>query len=173
MKADLLLSTIDRPAFAGMTLSGAFEVREGAKVKASIDTGGNIIGSSLHLPNIGTIQVGTAWGAGNLSFQNGPTIFGTWGATGFNSNVRASFGAGVNITAGPLQVGGGNVVDSSRNVSANSLTLNSSGTQPACDSTQRGKQWLRNGGPGVSDRIEVCLKGSADSYSWVTMVSAP
>jgi hypothetical protein len=41
-------------------------------------------------------------------------------------------------------------------------------SQPTCDSTIRGQHWTIQGGAGVADTFQVCLKDAADVYAWVT-----
>lgn len=43
-----------------------------------------------------------------------------------------------------------------------------SGSQPTCDSGHRGLTWLIQGGAGVADIFQVCMKDAADAYNWVT-----
>ncbi|CAN5711664.1 hypothetical protein BH24ACI2_BH24ACI2_00380 [soil metagenome] len=60
-----------------------------------------------------------------------------------------------------------------KNFKADTLQTISNGSQPACNSMTRGTQWLLKGGAGSADKLQVCLKGSADTYSWINMVIAP
>lgn len=48
------------------------------------------------------------------------------------------------------------------------LQQSASGSQPACSSGNRGLTWLVQGGAGVADTFQVCMKNAADAYAWVT-----
>lgn len=48
------------------------------------------------------------------------------------------------------------------------FTNDTSGAQPTCDSSHRGTTWLIQGGAGVADIFQVCMKDAADVYNWVT-----
>lgn len=43
--------------------------------------------------------------------------------------------------------------------------------QPACDATTRGRVYYLNGGTGVADKYEICMKSAADAYAWKTIVT--
>lgn len=45
--------------------------------------------------------------------------------------------------------------------------------QPTCVVGIRGKIWVVQGGAGVPDHIDVCLKKTDDSYAWLTLGTAP
>jgi hypothetical protein len=48
-----------------------------------------------------------------------------------------------------------------------SAKLNPDNTaRPACDSTQRGRIWFTQGGPGVADTRDMCMKNADDTFSW-------
>jgi len=52
------------------------------------------------------------------------------------------------------------------------IGIGNTGAVPTCDATHnRGKLWLVNGGAGVTDTVSICLKASADTYSWVTLMT--
>lgn len=42
------------------------------------------------------------------------------------------------------------------------------GSQPTCDSTHRGLQWLVQGGSGVADLFQICVHKADNTYGWVT-----
>ena len=48
------------------------------------------------------------------------------------------------------------------------VQLETTGSQPTCNSTNRGRQWSVRGGAGVADIFQVCEKDAADVYGWVT-----
>jgi hypothetical protein len=47
------------------------------------------------------------------------------------------------------------------------------GTKPTCDSTTRKRRWFTEGGAGVADTYEVCMKSAADTYAWVVIAVNP
>lgn len=53
--------------------------------------------------------------------------------------------------------------------SAGGLQMKTSGSQPSCSSVTRGMFWNVEGGAGVADQVQVCLKDAADSYSWMPL----
>lgn len=55
------------------------------------------------------------------------------------------------------------VVDDSRD-------LIGTGALPTCDSSRRGKQWFVEGGVGVADTMNVCVKGVVDTYGWSSLL---
>jgi hypothetical protein len=42
---------------------------------------------------------------------------------------------------------------------------------PTCVAALRGKLWYTGGGTGVTDTVSMCLKATADTYSWVTITT--
>ncbi|MFA5840963.1 MAG: hypothetical protein WC847_01665 [Candidatus Paceibacterota bacterium] len=65
-------------------------------------------------------------------------------------------GVGVTAPSQKLEVNGG-------------VRLNTVTAKPTCDVTVRGTLWTAQGGAGVADTAEICRKGAADTYSWVTI----
>lgn len=51
--------------------------------------------------------------------------------------------------------------------SPSGFTVNTTASQPTCDSSIRGKIWVVQGGAGVADSAQICLKNAADAYAWV------
>jgi len=45
------------------------------------------------------------------------------------------------------------------------------GTRPTASASVRGMIWVTQNGSGVADTVEICLKSSADTYSWVTIAT--
>jgi len=64
--------------------------------QAKLDVNGGI-----QLPNSATIVLGTTWGSGNLTFYNGVTDFGSWGASGLvtNTGIKSADGGLPNTPA--------------------------------------------------------------------------
>ncbi len=51
------------------------------------------------------------------------------------------------------------------------LQLTTTSARPAAGAAYRGMMWITQGGAGVADTTEVCLKSAADTYSWVTIAT--
>lgn len=49
------------------------------------------------------------------------------------------------------------------------VQIEDGGTQPTCDSGNRGRIWHEYGGAGVKDSVQVCAKDAADAYTWRTI----
>jgi hypothetical protein len=60
-----------------------------------------------------------------------------------------------------------------RTVGVHGLQHLETATRPTCDASRRGLQWTVQGGAGVADSLSQCMKGTAGTYSWVTIVTAP
>lgn len=58
-----------------------------------------------------------------------------------------------------------------KGLKANTLQVDSLGTRPVCASALRGMFWLVKGGAGVADKMQVCGKEAADSYTWKDFLS--
>jgi hypothetical protein len=80
----------------------------------------------------------------------------------FSSNVRAG------VWEDFLKL---NAAD--RTVSVYGLQHVETAARPVCDATRRGLQWTVQGGAGVGDSLSQCMKGKADTYSWVEIATAP
>jgi hypothetical protein len=46
-------------------------------------------------------------------------------------------------------------------------------SQPTCSSTTRGAMWTVQSAGGVGDIFQVCMKGTADTYAWRSVFTAP
>lgn len=44
--------------------------------------------------------------------------------------------------------------------------------KPTCDSSARGREYFTPGGSGAADILQMCMKGTLNTYSWVTVVTA-
>ena len=91
----------------------------------------------------------------------------------------SAFTAGLDVNGPTAKVtmtateGGGSravTVESKASVGARVSTI---GTQPTCDSTNRGGMWRVEGGAGVADTFEACMKSAADTYAWVVIAVNP
>ncbi|MET0626580.1 MAG: hypothetical protein ABW250_26835 [Pyrinomonadaceae bacterium] len=115
----------------------------------------------------------------SLSFDVGNTadVFGvgSGGVVAFASGTNAAGAKDTSASraaAGVWQFGdgGANANGRIKSLSAQIGTATAKGT---CDSSARGTLYTEFGGAGVADKIYQCMKGSADTYSWVQIVSAP
>lgn len=69
--------------------------------------------------------------------------------------------------AGVFEVDNGTAgLGNRRDVLMRALILATSDAKPTCDSSQRGKFYLTQGGAGVADTAEVCTKDASDVYAW-------
>lgn len=53
------------------------------------------------------------------------------------------------------------------------LAVTTSAAQPTASVANRGLLWVVQGGTGVGDEVQMCMKGTADTYSWVSIKIAP
>lgn len=58
-------------------------------------------------------------------------------------------------------------------VDASGVDFVDGGTKPTCNSAARGRVWLDEGGAGVADTFEACMKSAADTYAWVVIATNP
>lgn len=73
-----------------------------------------------------------------------------------SSNV----GIGVSTPQDVLEVNGG-------------LRLNTATSQPTCSSAHRGLFWVTESGASIADAVQVCVKTSSDTYTWVSIATVP
>lgn len=52
-----------------------------------------------------------------------------------------------------------------------SVIVGTTGTRPAASADLRGAVFVVQGGAGVADTLEVCLKSTAGTYSWKTLAT--
>ena len=91
------------------------------------------------------------------------------GATGRTERMRitsaGNVGIGTNTPTQKLEVNGG--------IRLNPSITNSTAAIPTkpstCDATSRGLVWLTQGGAGVADALEVCVKDASGNYAWKTL----
>jgi len=55
-------------------------------------------------------------------------------------------------------------------ISGSGLKIYDTGTKPTCSSSIRGYIWRDEGGAGVADTVEICVKLADGSYVWKTMI---
>ncbi len=49
------------------------------------------------------------------------------------------------------------------------ITLNSTGGQPAAGADYRGRLWYTQSAGGTADIVEICVKLASDSYAWIAL----
>lgn len=49
------------------------------------------------------------------------------------------------------------------------VRLNTSTSQPTCNSSQRGTFWVVESGAGIKDNVQVCAKDATETYGWRTI----
>jgi hypothetical protein len=92
-------------------------------------------------------------------------------ASAFTAGLDVN-GPTAKVTMTATESGGARAVtvESKASVGARVSTI---GTQPTCDSTNRGGMWRVEGGAGVADTFEACMKSAADTYAWVVIATNP
>jgi hypothetical protein len=58
-----------------------------------------------------------------------------------------------------------------RTTSYGGVILSTAGAKPAAGASYRGMLFVVQGAGGVADKLQVCLKSAADTYSWVDIVT--
>lgn len=56
-------------------------------------------------------------------------------------------------------------------VASNGYQIATTVSIPTCAAATRGTLWVVQGGTGVTDTLEVCLKAAANTYSWVSVIT--
>ncbi len=51
------------------------------------------------------------------------------------------------------------------------VRLNTATVKPTADATSVGTMWITQGGAGIADILEVCLKSATDTYSWINIAT--
>lgn len=59
------------------------------------------------------------------------------------------------------------ILDAQYRFGAN-IQMQPEAAQPTCDATTRGTWYYTNGGAGVADTSQLCMKNASDAYAWVT-----
>ena len=49
------------------------------------------------------------------------------------------------------------------------IQIATTASQPAASASIRGQLWIIQGGAGVADIFQVCIKDATDTYVWVTV----
>ena len=87
---------------------------------------------------------------------DGSMTFTTVAGGGNFKFINGNVGIGTTSPGQKLEVNGG-------------MRLNTATAKPTCAVGIRGTFWVVQGGAGVADTVEACLKSAADTYSWVTL----
>ena len=113
--------------------------------------------TSTHLA--GALPVSQGGTGTEISFAPGEVVFAASGGAYtqdsqfFWDGNNHRLGLGTNNPGQTLEVNGG-------------ARLNTAATQPTCNPAQRGTFWVTQGGTGVNDAVQVCVKNAADVYAW-------
>ena len=136
---------------------------------------GNVAGANIADGTTGltTGSNNTFIGSNTKALADGDTnetVIG-YDATGIGSNsvvlgndsvlttvLKGNVGIGTTSPAEALEVNGG-------------VRLNTATAKPTADATSEGTFWVTLGGSGVADILEICLKSSSDTYSWVSIAT--
>lgn len=115
----------------------------------------------LYAPGYVASNAASALGNGGLNLAGtAPLVWsvdGNWLDTPSVGFMQAAAGM-LNVTNGTSSGQG--------SMSMLSLQLASSGTQPACSSTNRGTLWFVQSAPGTTDHFQVCAKNASNAYGW-------
>ncbi len=52
------------------------------------------------------------------------------------------------------------------------VQVSTTASKPAASAANRGRIWIVQGGAGVADTLQVCIKNASDSYVWVTVTAS-
>lgn len=166
--------------YANQGTAGPVNIRAGAGYNG---VGGNVVltsgpNSPWSLTNDGFSKVSLV--GGQLNSGDGATLDVEGGHNAGSSGASISRGGNVKITAGNgvgsgnkggdivLTPGGGSV---SGNVQVNGALKLSSLAAGTCDATKAGTMQYVAGASGVADQLVMCMKSSANTYSWKLVVS--
>lgn len=147
------------------------------------NSGGTAVGANIFAEaSRGTLTARTQSLSGDTLFSilsHGHT--GAAYSTGFSSAIAmvasenvANATNGGEITLSTTPNGGAAVVERARVTNDGQLkahygvSVDTSTAQPTCDVAHRGLWWVIQGGAGVADVLQICLKDAADVYGWVT-----
>lgn len=107
------------------------------------------VSSAVLRPTANTTHLTLMGGAvtgGNVQVYTGNDFTATGITATFNADHSTSFIGGVTLAT-------------------------SSGTRPTCAVGIRGMMWVVQGGAGVTDTLEICMKAAANTYSWITITT--
>jgi hypothetical protein len=131
-------------------------------------TGAVIVSNNLTLNN-GTFAVSNGSSV-KLNLSNTAFRVASDSTVGWSSNTNAS-AAGADT--GLKRVAAGVVGASNGSTGGGALQATGASGQPTCDSTSRGAMWTVQSAAGVGDIFQVCMKGTADTYAWRSVFTAP
>lgn len=174
-----------------MDPSGSTTLTVGPLLDSSVTTDGSFTQTVTSTPfsYLRGITNGTQDGSDNLTSTThnvaitdgvGSVELGETATTGsYVSSRTVSDGAANSVTEDASVVAGEPLLQRTSNNGTNSTTetvaatgpfTTTTGAQPTCDATTRGHVWRTEGGVGVKDTYEVCLKDSTNTYAWRSLV---
>lgn len=118
----------------------------------------------------------------NSSFNSGFSVDGTFGTPALTSIITlrafgvASAGGYCSVLKLATTLGAnstvGLIIDSEAVVSVpQGIIVSTAGSQPSAAAAYRGMLFVVQGGGGSTDKLQVCLKAAAGTYSWVDIVN--
>lgn len=136
-----------------------------------------IVGSGKTVDKLRSVLIGTSvpsGSGGTITDHVAITVLGlpSFGGSVSNPNrigIEDSTLLGQGFCDGATNCHFINVNDgNAQNSFAGGVQLTTAGSQPTCDAAHRGTMWVVQGGTGVADDFQVCLKDAADVYAWVS-----
>lgn len=139
-------------SFTGDTNSGLYSPADNLMAVVAGGVIAMYVSPAVLVPNVSTeFPIGTV-GAPSLTFA-GDTNLGLYRVAADQLGVTANGGQVARFTATAF-------------VSSNGIDIATTAAKPTCDSSARGRIWVTQGGAGVADAIEKCLKDGSDAYAW-------
>lgn len=114
----------------------------------------------------------------NSSFNSGFSVDGTYNGPDSYINLKAFGVASAGGYQSHLNLQTTVSSQATTNLSCNpdgsvsiplGLNISTITSQPSAAAAVRGMLWIIQGGAGVTDTLQVCLKSAADTYNWITI----
>lgn len=163
---------------ANLSSAGALQLDSGITV-----SGGNVSISTGYLQTLGASLYARSTEYGHVYLlQNtyGGAVYGynmvanpNDGATAFLVNTQIT-GTDNPLTSGNIMKFQNDDVDQATIDFGGRIQINMAGNaEPTCNSGARGMLSITQSGAGVGDIVRACLKGTADTYAWRSVYTAP
>lgn len=165
-----VLTLIGFKAFASFgQYPGAFGIMSGIQ---QIGVGGPSVTPTWPL------EVGGTWTANPSGAAMGVSIYPTLMASASSGALTAvsitptySVGSFPSNAAVSLSVKNGSIFLGGVVTTTGGAVLATPGTIPTCALANRGMLFVSQGGVGVTDTLEACLKAAANTYSWISVTT--